>query len=331
VSTIAASTGVATGRLGSATGIFGASDPVTVLRASKDTTGLADAAAALFQQLSAPPKPAVVLTALNQTAFQKTVAAQIDPAAAIDLEAHSRTIRTDGRSGAAPFVVAPSFPQAMVRWLTALSNEWLLPGLQQVPANTVSLLAVDQRFVESFLAGLNHEMGARLIFDEFPTDLTATFFKSFWSDGADDIASMNSWGTLGENPAPGGFGGDPLVLLIRGALVRRYPNMQVFAVQATSAGANRTLSATETPVLFSGRVDPDVAFYGFPLTAAQALGTATTPGYYFVIQEHPCEPRFGGAVPAGSSAAAAAALLQHPVRLAIYAPDLLNAPAQGGA
>jgi hypothetical protein len=161
----AVSTGVVTGRLGTATSLFGASDPVTVLRAGTDTTGLATAAANLFQQLSAPPKPAVVLTGLNLTAFQKTVALQIDPAAVIDLEAHSRTIRTDGRSGTAPFVVAPSFSQAMVRWLTALSNEWLLPGLGQVPENTVSLLAVDKRFVESFLAGLNHEMGGRLIFD----------------------------------------------------------------------------------------------------------------------------------------------------------------------
>jgi len=331
VSRSVASTGVFAGRVGTATRIFGASDAVSVLRASKDTTGLAAAAADLFQELSAPPKPAVVLTALNLTAFQKSVASQVDPAAAIDLEAHSRTIRTDGRSGAAPFVVAPSFPQAMVRWLTALSKEWLLPGLSQVPANTAALLTVDQRFVESFLAGLNHEMGGRLIFDEFPTDLTATFFKSFWSDGADDIAPMDTWGTLGNNPAPGGFGGDPLVLVIRGALVRRYPNMQVFAVQATSASPTRTLGATETPILFWGRVDPDVAFYGFPLTAAQALGTATTPGYYFVIQEHPCEPRFGGAFPPGSSAAAAAALLQHPVRLAIYAPDLVSDPTQGGA
>jgi hypothetical protein len=176
------------------------------------------------------------------------------------------------------------------------------------------------------MAGLNHEMGRRLIFDEYPTDLQATFFKSFWNDKAEDVASLDTWATLGDNVAPGGFSGDPLVLLIRGALVRRYPNMQVFAVQATEGGPQRTLGGTETPILFSGRMDPDVAFYGFPLTEAQALGTPTTPGYYFVIQEHPCEPRFGGAIHAGNSAAVAAALLQHPVRLAIYAPDLLKAP-----
>ncbi len=195
----------------------------------------------------------------------------------------------------------------------------------------MALLAVDQRFVEAFMAGLNHEMGTRLIFDEYPTDVSATYFKSFWSDGVDDVAAIADWSTLGNNPAPGAFGGDPLVLLIRGPLVQRYPNMQVLAVPATAAGPQRTLGATETWPIFSGRVDPDIAFFGFPLTSAQALGTATTPGYYFVIQEHPSEPHFGGTIPAGSSATVAAALLQHPVRLAIYASDLMTATAEGGA
>ena len=324
------STGLLAGRMGTVTTLFGTANPVAAINATHDTTGLAAAAVTLVQQLTAPPKQGSVLQALNLPALQATVTGQVDPASAIDAQVQSRSIRTDGGSGASPFVVAPTFPQAMSRFLAALTQEWLLAGLENVPDDTVSLLAANRRFLESFMVGLNDEMGRRLIFDEYPTDLQATFFKSFWNDGAEDISSLNSWGSLGNNPAPGDFAGDPLVLLIRGALVRRYPNMQVFAVQATEAGPQRTLGGTETPILFSGRIDPDVAFYGFPLTAAQALGTSTTPGYYFVIQEHPCEPRFGGAVPAGSAAVVAAALLQHPVRLAIYAADLLSAPLPGG-
>ena len=327
----AGSAAISTGRLGTSAALFGGSDAVDKLRASTDTTGLATAAATLFEQLSAPPKAAPTLTALNLTAFQRSFAAAIDPAAAIDAETHSRTVRTDGRSGAAPFVVAPSFPQAASPWLIALSSDWLLPGLTQVPPKTIALLAVDRRFVEAFMAGLNHELGARLIFDEYPTSLSATFFQSFWTDANDDIAPVTGWSVLGNNPAPGGFSGDPLVLLMRGPLVQRYPNMQVLAVPATAAGPQRTVGTAETWPIFSGRVGSDIAFFGFPLTSAQALGTATTPGYYIVIQEHPSEPRFGGAIPAGSSATAAAALLQHPVRLAIYAADLMTAPATGGA
>ena len=321
----------ASARLSATAGLFGTADPVTTLKAVQDKTGFADAAATLFQQLSAAPAASVVLQALDLAALHKTVAAHADPAAAIDAEVESRTIRADGRSGAAPFVVAPSFDQPMSQWLSGVGQQWLLPGLAEVPANTVSLLAADRRFLEAFMVGLNHEMGQRLIFDEYPVELGAMFFQNFWGQGTDDIAAINNWGTLGSNPAPGRFSGDPLVLLIRGDIVRRYPNMQVLAVQATSAGAQRTLGTSETAILFSGRMDPDVAFYGFPLTSAQALGTATTPGYYFVIQEHPSEPRFGGIFGAGSSAAVAAALLQHPVRLAIYAADLLVAPASAGS
>jgi hypothetical protein len=325
-----AAAGLSKARVGTATALFGTADPVTTLKTVQDATGLASAAATLFEQLNTPPATGVVLQALNLQTLQHSFAPQAEPAAAIDAEIQLRAVRTDGRSGASPFVVAPSFPQPMSEWLRGIAQEWLLPGLSTVPANTVSLLAADRRFLEAFMAGLNHEMGQRLIFDEFPTDLTATFFKNFWSQGAGDIAALHTWGTLGNNPPAGGFSGDPVVLLVRGDLVRRYPNMQVLAVQATAAGPQRAPGTTETAILFSGRMDPDVAFYGFPLTSAQALGTATTPGYYFVIQEHPSEPRFGGTVPAGSSADAAAALLQHPVRLAIYAADLLKAPPPPG-
>jgi hypothetical protein len=330
--TTVASTSIATARLGDATDLFGTADPITTLKSTTDTTGLAAAGVTLLQQLSTQPKPGPVLKALNLSNFQRTVAAQVNPAAAIDGQVQMRVVRTDGRSGAAPFVVAPTFSQAMSQWLAALSQQWLLPGLAQVPANTVSLLAINRRFVEAFMIGLNHEMGRRLIFDEYPTRLGATFFNSFWSEGAEDVAPINQWGALGSNSAPGTPSGDPLVLVVRGDLVRRYPNMQVCAIQANSPGPTRTLGTNEIEILFSGRMNPDVGFYGFPLTAAEALGSTTTAGYYFIIQEHPSEPRFGGAIPANSSAATvAAAMLQHPVRLAIYAADLLTKPPAGGS
>ncbi len=259
----------ATGRLGSVAVMFGGADVAAKLRATTDNTGLATAAASLFEQLGTPLPAAQVLTGVNLPAFQNSVAARIDPAAAIDAETHLRTVRTDSRVGAAPFIVAPSFPQAASGWLIRKSSDWLLPGLTQVPEKTVALLAVDQRFVEAFMAGLNHEMGTWLNFDEYPTDVSATYFKSFWSDGVDDVAAIADWSTLGNNPAPGAFGGGRFVLLIRGPLVQRYPNMQVLAVPATAAGPQRTLGATETWPIFSGRVDPDIAFFGFPLTSAQ--------------------------------------------------------------
>jgi hypothetical protein len=45
--------------------------------------------------------------------------------------------------------------------------------------------------------------------------------------------------------------------------------------------------------LFTGRLIPDIAFFGFGLTVKQARGTGAQDGYYFVFQENPVAPRFG--------------------------------------
>jgi hypothetical protein len=51
--------------------------------------------------------------------------------------------------------------------------------------------------------------------------------------------------------------------------------------------------ANEEQPVFAGSVQPDINFFGFAVTPDQAVGSATDPGYYVVIQQHPTEPRFG--------------------------------------
>jgi hypothetical protein len=93
---------------------------------------------------------------------------------------------------------------------------------------------------------------------------------------------------LGKNnvgPAEGA-----IVLLVRGDLLRRYPNSIVYA---TPSRADRKLdqnpAVVELPV-FGGKLDPDITFVGFNLTVEQI---SPEPGWFFVIQEQPTEPRFG--------------------------------------
>jgi len=50
--------------------------------------------------------------------------------------------------------------------------------------------------------------------------------------------------------------------------------------------------------LYEAKVDPDIYFFGFDLTAAEAKGgtgenPTDDPGWFFVIKERPGEPRFG--------------------------------------
>jgi hypothetical protein len=94
------------------------------------------------------------------------------------------------------------------------------------------------------------------------------------------------------------------VLLIRGEVLRRYPGTIVYAQRAVRSPAGpRVLSeapdARRDPV-FSGNLDPDIAFFGFDLTP-EAVRGSTAPnadqGWFFILQEQPTEPRFGLDVP----------------------------------
>jgi hypothetical protein len=74
----------------------------------------------------------------------------------------------------------PEFHRPMYRFLRDLSQEYILPGLENVPQNSVGLLQTNRRFIEAFMLGLNHEMASELRWREFPTDLRGSYFRSFW-------------------------------------------------------------------------------------------------------------------------------------------------------
>jgi hypothetical protein len=102
---------------------------------------------------------------------------------------------------------------------------------------------------------------------------------------------INRWGNkaLGKNARASGT----LVLLLRGELLRRYPNSVIYAAKAVRKDGQLTLSADpalERHPLFRGTLQPDVTFVGFALGRDDAIAD---PGWFFVIQEQPTEPRFG--------------------------------------
>jgi hypothetical protein len=252
-----------------------------------------------------------------------------------------------------PILDAPDFPQPMYEALRDLSQDFLLPGLEHVPQNTIALLSTNSKFVESFMVGLNTEMNREFLWRNYPTDQQGTFFSQFWDTSAGselrDIDPINEWNNtrLGDNTQAG----ENLVLLIRGELLRRYPNSVIYAVKAVRQAGQlvlSTLPADEKHPLFRGTMKPDVTFLGFGLSRADVIGD---PGWFFVIQQQPTEPRFGmdvadfstpapppltthasirtelPNVPEASwgrnSAHQAYITLQRPVRIAIHASELL--------
>jgi hypothetical protein len=225
----------------------------------------------------------------------------------------------------------PDFEDPMYRELVQISGELLLPNLKLVPINTISLLKTNQKFIESYLVGLNHEMGGELLWREYPTDERGSYFRQFWdvrgiirpADGKTesalteeykDIKPIHTWTTdslLGSHNNRDTSGkSEQAVLLIRGDLLKRYPNTVIFAQKAI-AGSNPDepvidldLTAEEfaTQVkfpLYKAELPPDIKLFGFDLTIEQARGTDLTPGFtdhlgwFFIIQEVPGEPRFG--------------------------------------
>ena len=74
----------------------------------------------------------------------------------------------------------PEFHRPMYHFLREMSQEYILPGLENVPQNTVGLLQTNRRFIEAFMMGLNHEMASELLWREFPTDHRGSYFRSFW-------------------------------------------------------------------------------------------------------------------------------------------------------
>ena len=83
-----------------------------------------------------------------------------------------------------PIMDAPEFPQPMYEALRDLSQDFLFPGLEHVPQNTVALLETNPKFVESFLVGLNAEMSRELLWRNYPTDQRGTYFRQFWDTSA---------------------------------------------------------------------------------------------------------------------------------------------------
>lgn len=209
--------------------------------------------------------------------------------------------------GVETVMAAPAFPQPMYEALRDLSQELLLPGLDQVKPDTVLGLRTNRRFVEAYMVGLNHEMGRELLWRGYPTDQRGTYFAHFWGLGVPnaapaDISGLNTWHkrALGD-PAGAPPGVEQFVMLLRSSLLQRYPNAVIYLTPAIKTGTAPdplALVPDEDPAhekrpLFSGSLPPDASFFGFPVSPQAATGEDGGLGHYVVIQEHPTEPRFG--------------------------------------
>jgi hypothetical protein len=277
----------------------------------------------VFTQFEALPADAAPAPELDIATLSSTVLARTNPVDTIPQRVRSLLVMPgklpwQPKDPLEPIMAAPDFPQPMFAPLRDLSPSYLLPGVERVSANSVSLLQTNQRFLESYMAGLNDEMSRQLLWNSYPTDQRSSYFRQFWDVSAyipqsgdppdptqlaeklKDIPPMNTWAPpslLGTHPNRSDVVPKNLVLLVRGELFKRYPNAIVYAGKGKRDAQGRRVldESDERYPLFRGTIPPDMTFLGFNLTAADARGgTAAAPdGFFFVFQQQPSEPRFG--------------------------------------
>jgi len=211
-----------------------------------------------------------------------------------------------------PIMAAPTFPRPMYEALDAYDRDWLIPGLGTIrETDFVTLLETNEEFMEAFLVGLSHEMGRELLWREYPTDQRGSYFRQFWRQQATDPAQRQAAydlaqqihaftrAPLGQHIAASLQG--KLVFLIRGELIRRYPDAIVLALRAGGEDDEgrpefidlATDPSAAAPILFHAHLEPDIVLTGFDLKASDVRTAPDGKGWWFVVAEHPTGPRFG--------------------------------------
>ncbi len=254
-----------------------------------------------------------------------------------------------------PVMAYPDIRKPMYEPLRDISSELFVPNLKLVPPDTISLMVRNEPFIEAYMVGLNHEFARELLWREFPTDQRPSTFRQFWDvsnvpnihnlapadfeESLRDITRIHEWtstSVLGDHnnrrspDDPPETEGTPLLkrpvaLVVRGELLKRYPNTIIYAQRARWGDGrdnalrlvlwDETGEKTETGPpdpnirypLYKASVDPDIHFIGFDLSLEEVQGDpalaetaeskaaipASKLGWFFVLKEVVGEPRFG--------------------------------------
>ena len=266
-----------------------------------------------FLQRSATAGKPPVYAELNISQMVDSVVASVDPAVTIPRYVLGH-IKIPARIFDAldeKFVEAMAYPEIdvpMYKPLLDTSTERFVPNINLIEQNSITLLETNQRFIESYMVGLNHEFARELLWREYPTDQRGSYFRQFWDvssylnkEGLDegtlreklrDIPPLHRWSRssdLGDHDhrEQGGEKEEEVVLVIRGELLKKYPTAVVYAHRAkwaTDEDGNRLLSeprdfddsepedvVIKTP-LYEAKVEPDIYFFGFDLDVNEAKG-----------------------------------------------------------
>lgn len=171
-----------------------------------------------------------------------------------------------------PIMVYPEYPDPTYFYLRELSQRFILPSVDKLPDNSISLFKNNTEFVESFLSGMNTEMGRELLWREYPSDERGSYFRKFWDSEEDptqeaywDVKYLHEWqGHLGANHADDKK--DLLIFAIKGELLQAFPQTFIYLTQIPIEGY--TGNSVIMPSM-SAWLNNDTYLVGFPTNADQ--------------------------------------------------------------
>lgn len=305
------------------TSVPGSSVPVLISGPnSASTQSFVDAVAVMNDfLLTLTPYTFTSGSSLAMTTTTTSIVTKTNPVDTI-FDLAKKTVKIPGNStnGTIPnldsiVLATPKIRMPMYKELAAQSRDWMMPGLDSIQQNSINLLQSDQKYLEAYMLGLNHEMARELLWRGYPTDQRGTCFSFFWgynnakisTDDAlapyKDIKDIHLWKTpagadlayLGANTARNSSG-DLLVLTIRGELLRKYPGALIYLQKAKWDTIGSALTDTkhrlentdtnaggQAPLypIFSAYIDPDIYLLGFQangLTPAKVKGGPVSGG-----------------------------------------------------
>lgn len=215
--------------------------------------------------------PVPVRRKLNLDDITDNIIRSIDPEVTIRKRTLA-TVKIPGRlrqnmvEQFAPVMAHPEIDVPMYKPLADLSSELFLPNINLIEQNSVTLLENNQKFIESYMAGINHEMSRELLWREYPTDQRGSYFRQFWDvtsflppqpvppnirERLKDIPPIHKWSRVNNEKTDPGDPASPLknelgqhnlralqsgktqlVLVVRGELLKKYPTAVVYAHKA---------------------------------------------------------------------------------------------------
>ncbi len=189
-----------------------------------------------------------------------------------------------------PILAYPYFAEPTYYYLNKLSSKYILPAIDDLPDNTISLFKDNKKFIESYICGLNTEMGKELFWREYPTDRRGSYFEKFWDSEnfhsnnsyIPDVEPQYNWyRSLGDNHSDT----EPLLIfVVKGELMKKYPDALVYLTP--SIIKEKVEFTDQNPILpeLKARIAKDTTLYGFKIGFKKLLAG---PGHFLAFKERP--------------------------------------------